>query len=417
MKQHFCFTILQKKCFENFTSADLLLSPATAGMITSNENDECFTLVYDTVLPKRSCFFVALMEDSEPSFQLRIIVTEYGVSVIKINPSDFIFQTISRFYLNTTCIIGIKPKTQEFQLLIKAGKTIFPVKWNHLVGFECTERRLFDASRQIHENTDAVCHNCGKNHTISKCMYPYYTVHCTGCLVVSLNGSHHINPCQPINKVSIIRSSILAENVTKLFNMSYESHDMNLYYLQDGTFHEISSATKLISSAAESCLIFNAEQNKWQMSLLQSSFKRCSILIAVRDANFWRLRFRLVITPNDGLLVFRLHSTINFNDGKLDIPPNHQSNAVAVLGISALKPSFYLQFVTYASNNESESTCYEGWIGVDRSGPQMETSIGHELMPSNRSKRMRFNSDIYKPEPQALSSFRQQRMSQANASL
>lgn len=165
-----------------------------------------------------------------------------------------------------------------------------------MVGFDCTESRLFDARSQNLQRTETVCNNCGKNHKFFKCIFPLYTVHCTGCLVVSLNGAHHISPCQRLNKISLIRSNVFAENGKNLFDLTYENDDLNLFYLKDGTFRDVHPNLELVSTPAESFIIFNAMENKKrQMTFFQSSFKRCSIIIAVRDLNNkWRLRFRAV---------------------------------------------------------------------------------------------------------------------------
>lgn len=63
-----------------------------------------------TYFEKSFSIFIALIKgNSSPSIQLRLIVTEVDVTVIKTNPADFPFSTMSRFSLNTAFIIGIEP--------------------------------------------------------------------------------------------------------------------------------------------------------------------------------------------------------------------------------------------------------------------------------------------------------------------
>lgn len=149
----------------------------------------------------------------------------------------------------------------------------------------------------------------------------------------------------------------------------------------------------------------------------QTTFNRCSLLIAIKDkTNVWRLRFRVVVTPNDGVLVFMLFKTLPFIDGKFEIPTEFTNNTIAVLGMVALEQSFYIEFNVHASENgffSEHSNGYVGFIGVDISLTMDEWFIDSSLQTTNTQERIykKFNETLYKVEPVPIGNFKAQRMS------
>lgn len=386
------FLFWQKNFFVNF-NADLFLGPAICGVITVTEADNFYILNFDASRRKRFSMFIAMCYKKQmPKVQLRITLTEAGVTVMKTDSESFTLETLPRF--NTALVLGIKTYDEAFKLDCKFENKTHSFNWEKNTGFDChTEYKLIDETKKNQNSGSTVCSNCGKGHTLNDCVNPYYTVHCTGCLVVSLDAHNHSTPCRPMNKVSLLRSSLLAEKAVKLFDLEYDK-DEELYYLADGTFQAITSKTKLISAPAECVFVRSEKEKLFVLSMLQTSFKRCSILIAVFDKGVWRLRFIAVVTPNDGLLVFPVHSRLMYTyDGKLVLPEKYQNSTTLLLGINTEKSNIYMRFVVYAGDT------YSGYIGLDLSDPLITATIEKSLENTYVTKNIKFNRSIYKPEP------------------
>lgn len=130
------------------------------------------------------------------------------------------------------------------------------------------------------------CYNCNGAHDVAVCDWPSYSIHCTGCLVVSFDGTMHEKPCKPKNKISAIRSNLFATNALTLFKISYSLNETQMVYLNDdGIFSEMSSKVKLISGPVEGILITQDEMDDMEQSISfkQSAFKRCAFFIAILD--------------------------------------------------------------------------------------------------------------------------------------
>lgn len=127
----------------------------------------------------------------------------------------------------------------------------------------------------------------------------------------------------------------------------------------------------------------------------QSTLNRCSLLIAVFDKGIWRLRFRLVVTPKSGLLIFPLTQTLNIFNGKITVP--EESNTIAIIGFILKKSELVLQMRVHA-NESGEQICdvfngYKGNFKIDISGQQHKLTIDDALQSSPDTKR--FNRKLY----------------------
>lgn len=139
------------------------------------------------------------------------------------------------------------------------------------------------------------------------------------------------------------------------------------------------------------------------MILSQNKLKRCCILIAIRDeAHIWRLRFRVLVTKQNGVLIFPLQKTFHANEDQFIIPDEFKLNTIAVIGLEPQQACFY------ALVNVFTTVQYSDFIGVDISGYRDVTDIGDVLLSRNAVDR-RFDATLYENEPQPLGSFMDRR--------
>lgn len=115
------------------------------------------------------------------------------------------------------------------------------------------------------------------------------------------------------------------------FRLAREESDLCFLNIDSGAFEPINSHINMFSAAVDSILTFKQTDNYNVVSFESSAFKRFSVAIAIFLNGGWRLRYRLVTTTTNGVLVFKLKSTMNLHNGKF-IPPE-SLNTIAVYGI------------------------------------------------------------------------------------
>lgn len=140
-----------------------------------------------------------------------------------------------------------------------SGKPANTIHWQRQSGWNIQHAPLIFSDQNIQRTASTATHqkciNCNGRHAAENCTFPAYTVHCSGCLVLSLNGHGHENPCQPINKVGLIRSNLFATNALTLFKMASAKTDGRILYMNnDGVFAEMFERIKLVSGPAETLI-------------------------------------------------------------------------------------------------------------------------------------------------------------------
>lgn len=289
-----------------------IVNPPTCGVFTVTEKDEYETLMFQATKSVNFSFFIALIDkDNTASIALRaifrpnngIVLVQGDIGAANQNGK---LRIPEQFNLNNALIVGIEPKEKILRLQFKipnAPKMI--ATWIKYSGWHIDDE-LNGAMKQRIIPEDGVgikCGNCGRSHLTENCYQPYYSMHCRGCLVVSIYGHDHTKPCLPTNRISATRTSILSEEVCTLFQIDNSLNDVEMFYMADDIFQAFEAGTKLLSSPAETVIIANRVNDKQIINLMQTSLKRCNILIAVEDQNRqWRYRFRIVVTVADGLV-------------------------------------------------------------------------------------------------------------------
>lgn len=246
-------------------------------------------------------------------------------------------------------------------------------------------------------------------HNTEKCYWPSYTNHCTNCLVISVDGKGHCYPCMPTNTISFIRKNLLAMRPYTLFEMEYKKENANAFFLCKTKKLEITKV-KLLSAPAEP-ISTATEQNFDQcIEFQQTTFKRCSLLIAFLDKGMWRLRFRLVVTPLHGLLVHKVTQTLKVINGQISLKP--EENSVAIIGFVPKSTKFVASIRAHANEtgalSEDNFDGYIGEIEINILNQQHEMTIADCFIPHSNKKM--FNRKLYSRACSApLSTFQDQR--------
>lgn len=203
-----------------------------------------------------------------------------------------------------------------------------------------------------------------------------------------------------------MRTSILSENALTVFKIETLMNEVDLYYLENGIFNIPEHDTKLLSAVADSLIVFERDSDKARqcIEVKQSSLKRCNILIRV-----WRIRFRIVITVADGLIVFPMSAELRVINERIQMP--NEDNTIAIIGMKPKVRSFYPKITVFANGdgNMENFNGSEAHLGIDLSLPN-RFEISKELI-SDPEKRLSFNIKLYKSEPKPMGSFKAQRTS------
>lgn len=416
----FHFFDVNNMCFTEFLVSNVMFSPSTSGLFTTDVDEKYNILKYESSKFVQFSFYIGIMKYGIPDEFLRVIVTRDGVLLFKgltnMQNDEGKISMSSRHNFNTALILGLKPRSNKLQLQIQFGNKCQKIKWEKKEGWIFQD---IDNGQQVLTADDPTlrCYNCNKGHNVENCCLPNFSTHCRGCLVVSFDGSGHENPCMPVNKISEIRSDILARNALTLFRLNYSPKDTQIFILtKDKAFAEFAGNYKALSAPAESILSHQVidPEKEHRIMMKQTSFKRCSILFAVFDkANTWRLRFRLVVTPQHGLIVFKLQRTLQVINDRIIIPSEYENNSIALFGLKPKVDSVYMNIFVHANRDGRMSTTkfagYNGYIGIDVSNYKDEIYIDDALNGLGELETKKFNRKLFQEQPKPLGSFKEQR--------
>lgn len=149
------------------------------------------------------------------------------------------------------------------------------------------------------------------------------------------------------------------------------------------------------------------------LSYEASRYRRFSIIIAVLYNSQWRLRFRLVPTAVDGLLAFKMFSTLNSQNQRFVLPSEYQINTVLVIGIKPTSRSFKLDLRIYANKDGFiDPHNFDGMNGSVKWVPgagRGEFFIDEETDAEKPTKRKYFKKQLYEERLTSIMPFRSQR--------
>lgn len=310
--------------------------------------------------------------------------------------------------LNTAFILGFSSSTNEFEIEVRDSVKISFVNGNWNIPND--NESVMPYTFGVQEWT---CLNCGLGHNVENCDWPYFTMHCSHCFVVSTDGNGHQYPCNFKNRITNLRDDILAEIPLRLFELRVETSQAKLLFLnvKSGRFEEPSNKTKLVTSAAEGLLQFEKTDSYQYVRFDAIYLSRISLLFAIFQDTFWRLRFSATVTHKHGLMVFKLTRTMQCVNTVFQIPVIRGSNPIGIIG---LVPEIQtdgsrqctIEFKIYANENgyisDDPFNGYTGHIdwNMNRNFEQYEIS---DCLNGNIENS--FNKSLIRKEPPQLGRF------------
>lgn len=407
------------KSFKELFPDQAQLCPSTSGMFVVSKTNVHMVLHYNALKPVRFSFFIATLKNMVPIISMRVAVTDHGLVCIPFK-LDFNFHAgkyslDQRYSRNNVLILGFKPHSAMFKLQIKIGgsghKTATWQNNEWTVDDELKPENILRYPN-LRQAVNGICFNCdnrgANSHSTEVFMFPNYTAHCYNCLVVSFDGSLHQRPCMPINTISPIIKNIMSRTALTLYQISYKKDEANVFFFDGNTFSEISAKTTLIAPSANSLISasFNDTTNEQVISLKQSTFNRCGILIAILDkSRIWRLRMNVVVTAKHSVKIFKLTRTLVLIDGQPQIPNELKKSTIAMLGILCTDDTTYIKFRVFANKSGQFATTkfggFEAFVGLDVSTENIRVEIDNAL---EGTKQLYFNRGLQDIEKSTRSS-------------
>lgn len=212
-----------------FVPTTKLLSPATSGLFMLEETDQHKIIKYASNSPVRFSFYVALYDGLSWRVQLRGVYTRNGIQFFT-SPEKTLYELKN---LNTALVLALMPNGNylKIQCIPKnVNQQSVIAEWRN------GEWSIVQQDINVSDENviGPICNNCGRsNH--QDCDWPSYHKTCSNCLVVSMDGDDHSNPCNKINKISPARENILCNDAMCLFDLKYSSSEVQGFFMNDGS--------------------------------------------------------------------------------------------------------------------------------------------------------------------------------------
>lgn len=126
--------------------------------------------------------------------------------------------------------------------------------------------------------------NCGLNHDTAICEFPWMIHRCPRCLVLSLDGSGHTNPCLPLNTIGSFRTDISSWVPMSVFGIRVRDAAQVLYLdsVDERFVPNVDGPKTLLSPSIEGIFQFNVNDSNYkQIDFNAVSIKRFSVIFAI----------------------------------------------------------------------------------------------------------------------------------------
>lgn len=182
----------------------------------------------------------------------------------------------------------------------------------------------------------------------------------------------------------------------------------------DGQFKPFDENSTLLAAKTNGLFMFHQTNNYHVLTYEASVFNRFAVLIAVQIRGCWRLRFRVVPTTVNGLLVFKLASTMQMQNGRYRLTPEYSLNTALVIGLKSRSDTIKLDFRVHANtdgnidyvnfNGYVSSAIFQNMVGKGNA------HIDDALDGETRKPKRKFDQRLYKnADSMPVLSFAEQR--------
>lgn len=138
-------------------------------------------------------------------------------------------------------------------------------------------------------------------------------------------------------------------------------------------------------------------QGKLVIGFNATMLKRFSIAVAYFTEGLWRLRYRLIVTHQDGVLCFPLYKTLKEQNGVYHIPAEYDINTALVIGIDTAELESEVKLRIYANESGSIEKNFNGYDGTVKFDKFLDKAHCSESLKGRRyGNAVRFDRNLYK---------------------
>lgn len=237
------------------------------------------------------------------------------------------------------------------------------------------------------------CFNCGNLHSAGDCDKPTYFVRCPRCWIVSFDRSGHRLPCTETNTTSRFCDNIFGRMALPLFTLRVRKCEADMYLMDPNTAKfEMANGKSLLSPATCGAFQYAGLGNRHMISYSTNTYSRISFLIAIHGGKQWAVRFRGILSPVHGLLMFKVKNLV----GDRDIFASLQDNTVAVIGLKPRFNAMEIQFEVFAKDRHHGNEYYGGAVDWRcRDGFFDQTSIDDVLDGNTPKAEKLYDRSLY----------------------
>lgn len=159
--------------------------------------------------------------------------------------------------------------------------------------------------------------------------------------------------------------------------------------------------TNIHAHAVDGAFKIQSINNKSVVSFNATAINRFSVTVAYLMNGFWRARCRFVVTLQDGLLCFPLHSTIENRNGVIRLSKEFDINTALIIGIATTEEKSEMKLRIYANQSgyiENDFNGYEGSVTFDKFLDKV--LINNTLIEQKYGNAKRFDRKLYKSNQQ-----------------
>lgn len=171
-----------------------------------------------------------------------------------------------------------------------------------------------------------------------------------------------------------------------LMNFPFKQKVANREVMHSVHAHAVNGVFEIQSMKNKSVITFNS-----------SSIKRFSVAVAYIVDGLWRLRYRIVVTLQDGILCFPLYSTIGNRNGVCRVPKECDLNTVLIIGIATEKEKSDVTLRIYANELGCIEDDFNGYKGTVTFDAFLDKAlISESLQQKTYANGIRFDRNLYK---------------------
>lgn len=126
------------------------------------------------------------------------------------------------------------------------------------------------------------------------------------------------------------------------------------------------------------------------------SLKRFAMIFAFWHKGSWRIRFRLVVTTNNGMIVFPLTKTVYMNNGQPQVPEDYKVNTTLFFALhsEADVNKIAMRIFANATGNISSGQ-FNGYESAVEWSKVTDTLSTPDELKSNYARSRKFSSHLY----------------------